>query len=110
MFDNILKTGIFCVTLRMFQLRISQNNAHKYLFLISGIDLLRRRIEKEILHSTGRMHIRMRVKSGTEAFAWLYKELTVTHTEPDPQNSQYMFIDVIATETQIFKFKRFLKE
>ncbi|XP_043485336.1 putative GTP-binding protein 6 [Leptopilina heterotoma] len=74
-----------------------------------GVDLLRKRIENEILNSTGRRHIRMRVESGTEAFAWLYKELTVTNTEPDKDNPQYMFIDVIATETQLYKFKRFLR-
>ena len=62
------------------------------------------------MRSTGQMHIRMRVASGSEAAAWLYKELTVTNAEPDPENPQYMYMDVFATELQIHKFRRFLRK
>ena len=84
-----------------------------YIFVFlwfSGIDLLKRRIEEEVLRFTGRMHIRMRVASGSDSAAWLYKELTVTNTEPDPECPQYLFVDVIATAVQVHKFKRFLRE
>ncbi|XP_033218777.1 putative GTP-binding protein 6 [Belonocnema kinseyi] len=76
----------------------------------TGVDLLRKKIEEELVRSTGQMHIRMRVASGSEVAAWLYKELTVTNAEPDSENPQYMYMDVFATELQMHKFKRFLKQ
>lgn len=52
----------------------------------------------------------MRVESGSEVSAWLYKETTVINAEVDPQNSQFMFLDVITTENLMHRFRRFLKQ
>ncbi|XP_015599505.1 putative GTP-binding protein 6 [Cephus cinctus] len=76
----------------------------------TGIDLLRLRIQKKLLAATGRLSIRIRVESGSRAAAWLYKETAVTNAEPDPKNLQYLYLDVIATETQLYKFRHFLKQ
>lgn len=75
-----------------------------------GIDLLRRKIEKQLLAVTGRSVLKVRVEAGSRASAWLYKETTVTNAEADPDNQQFMLLDVITTEGQIHRFRRFLKE
>ncbi|XP_048511989.1 putative GTP-binding protein 6 isoform X2 [Athalia rosae] len=55
---------------------------------LTGIDILREQIDKELLKATGRSVIRMRVQAGSQAAAWLYKETAVTNVEADPKNAQ----------------------
>ncbi|XP_057324465.1 putative GTP-binding protein 6 [Microplitis mediator] len=77
---------------------------------LTGIDLLRRQIEKHILDVTGRKSLKIRVLSGSNIAAWLYKETTVTDTEADLNNPQYMFITSLVTDQQMHRFKKFIKE
>ncbi|XP_008543724.1 putative GTP-binding protein 6 [Microplitis demolitor] len=77
---------------------------------LTGIDLLRRQIEKHILEVTGRKSLKIRVLSGSNIAAWLYKETTVTDTEADLNNLQYMFITSLVTDQQMHRFKKFIKE
>ncbi|KAG8040508.1 hypothetical protein G9C98_002504 [Cotesia typhae] len=77
---------------------------------LTGIDLLRRQIEKHILEVTSRKSLKIRVLAGSNIAAWLYKETTVTDSEADYDNPQYMFITSLVTEEQMHRFKRFIKE
>ncbi|XP_035717442.1 putative GTP-binding protein 6 [Vespa mandarinia] len=77
---------------------------------LRGIDELKLKLEQEIFKVTGRSVKRIRVKSGSLASSWLYKWTTVLNLEPDTNDPQYMFIDVVATDLTINEFKRFLKE
>jgi len=72
--------------------------------------LLRLKIQEILLASTGLLSIRVRVKAGSSAASWLYKMTTVTNTESDPNDVQYLIMEVIATAVDIQKFKKFLKE
>lgn len=72
--------------------------------------MLRRQIEKHILEVTGRKSLKIRVLSGSNIAAWLYKETTVTDTEADLNNLQYMFITSLVTDQQMHRFKKFIKE
>lgn len=76
--------------------------------VFTGIDLLRQQIEEEILKATNRRAIKIRVRSGSTASAWLYKETTVTSAEADPNNLQYLLLSVIATDLQMHRFRQFL--
>ncbi|KAF7989683.1 hypothetical protein HCN44_008357 [Aphidius gifuensis] len=74
-----------------------------------GIDLLRNEIQKKLLSVTGRQSVTIRVKSGSSIASWLYKETTVVNAEPDEKDLQYILMSVIATEHQMHKFRKFLK-
>ncbi|KAL0099018.1 hypothetical protein PUN28_020220 [Cardiocondyla obscurior] len=75
-----------------------------------GIDLLRLKVQEVLLPATGLLSIRVRVKAGSVASSWLYKMTTVTNAEPDPDNAQYLVLQVLATPVDIQKFKKFLKQ
>lgn len=77
---------------------------------LTGIDLLRLRIQEVLLATTGLLSIRARVKAGSPAASWLYKMTTVTNAESDPDDAQYLIMKVIATSVDIQKFKKFLKQ
>ncbi|KAL6264432.1 hypothetical protein P5V15_004541 [Pogonomyrmex californicus] len=77
---------------------------------LTGIDLLRLKIQEVLLTTTGLLNMRMRVKSGSPAAAWLYKMTTVTNAESDPNDAQYLILRVLATSLDINKFKKFLKQ
>lgn len=75
---------------------------------LTGVDLLRTRIEEEITNTTNLLKRRIRVKSGSIEASWLYKETTVLNAEADPKNPQYLIMDVYMTVAIFYKFKRFL--
>ncbi|EGI61401.1 PREDICTED: putative GTP-binding protein 6 [Acromyrmex echinatior] len=77
---------------------------------LTGIDLLRLKIQEVLLASTGLLSIRVRVKVGSSAASWLYKMTTVTNAESDPNDTQYLIMEVIATAVDIQKFRKFLKQ
>ncbi|EZA54402.1 hypothetical protein DMN91_001711 [Ooceraea biroi] len=77
---------------------------------LTGIDLLRLKIEKILLAVTGLLRTRVRVESGSSAASWLYKMTTVINAQPDPDNPQYMIFEVLATSLDIQKFKQFLRQ
>ncbi|XP_043283381.1 putative GTP-binding protein 6 [Venturia canescens] len=76
----------------------------------TGIDLLRIEIERELLAVTGRNCMTIRVKSGSSEYAWLYKETVVKSIEADPNDPEYMLMEVIATPHHLHKFRQFLKQ
>ncbi|KAK0082993.1 hypothetical protein PV325_009537 [Microctonus aethiopoides] len=76
----------------------------------TGIDLLRREIERKILEATNRRAVKIRVRSGSTAASWLYKETTVKFAEADPNNPQYSLLSIIATDLQLLRFRQFLSE
>jgi hypothetical protein len=78
------------------------------IFLI-GIDALRYSIQDLILKETGRSITRMRVESGSEPYFWLYKETTVLNVEVDPENAQFLLLDVVTSELFLHRFRYFLK-
>lgn len=71
---------------------------------------MRREIEQKILEATNRRAIKIRVRSGSTAASWLYKETTVKFAEADPNNPQYSLLSIIATDLQILRFRQFLSE
>lgn len=78
--------------------------------MFTGIDELKLKLEQEIFKATGRSVKRIRVKSGSLASTWLYKWTTVINLEPDANDPQYMFFDVIATDLTMNEFRKFLKQ
>lgn len=78
--------------------------------MFTGIDLLRLKIEKLLLAVTGLLRTRVRVESGSTAASWLYKMTTVTNAQPDPNDAQYLILDVLATSLDIQRFKQFLRQ
>ncbi|EFN64993.1 Putative GTP-binding protein 6 [Camponotus floridanus] len=77
---------------------------------LTGIDLLRQKIEKVLLVTTGLLRTRIRVESGSPAASWLYKMTTVMNAQSDPNDAQYLIMDVLATSIDIQKFKKFLRQ
>ena len=52
----------------------------------------------------------MRVQTGSPAEAWLYKETTVVHAGVDENDVQFSMLNVVTTEAQFYRFKRFLRQ
>ncbi|KAL6447554.1 hypothetical protein ACFW04_000042 [Cataglyphis niger] len=77
---------------------------------LTGIDLLRLKIQEVLLAVTGLLRTRIRVESGSPAASWLYKMTTVTNALPDPNDAQYLILEVLATSVDIQKFKKFLRQ
>ncbi|XP_014482797.1 PREDICTED: putative GTP-binding protein 6 [Dinoponera quadriceps] len=77
---------------------------------LTGIDLLRLEIEKVVLGTVGLLRTRVRVENGSVAASWLYKWTTVMNAIPDPNNAQYLIMDVLATSRDIQQFKQFLRQ
>ncbi|EFN85006.1 Putative GTP-binding protein 6 [Harpegnathos saltator] len=77
---------------------------------LTGIDLLRLEIEKILLDNIGLLRTRVRVESGSPAASWLYKWTTVTNAAPDPDDAQYLIMNVLATSRDIEEFKKFLRK
>lgn len=74
------------------------------------MDLLRHEVQRLILSETGRSVMKMRVESGSDAMAWLYSEGTVVNAEVDPENTQFLLLDVIVTDNLLHRFRRYLKQ
>lgn len=70
-----------------------------------GLDELKDKIEEKLLQVTRRMKIDMRVPMGGPESSWLHKHVAVTHTYADPNDSQYLIMNVIITELQFTRFK-----
>jgi hypothetical protein len=71
--------------------------------------VLRLKIQEVLLSVTGLLRTRVRVELCSPAVSWLYKMTTVTNSQPDPDNSRYLILDVLATSVDIEKFKQFLR-
>lgn len=73
---------------------------------LKGIDLLRSKIQEEIIHAANLIQKRIKVGNGSAEASWLYKEATVLNVVPDSKNSQYLIMDVFMTTPIFYKFKR----
>lgn len=72
--------------------------------------MLRLEIEKVLLGTVGLSRTRVRVESGSPAASWLYKMTTVVNAQPDPNDVQYLILEVLATPLDIHRFKQFLRQ
>ncbi|XP_032683684.1 putative GTP-binding protein 6 [Odontomachus brunneus] len=77
---------------------------------LTGIDVLRLEIEKVLLGTTGLLRKRIRVESGSPAAKWFYKWTTVVDAVPDPNNAQYLILNVLVTSRDLEEFKQFLRQ
>ncbi|CAK9800310.1 Putative GTP-binding protein 6 [Anthophora plagiata] len=73
---------------------------------LTGIDLLRLKIEEEIVNAANLVKKRIRVQTGSAVASWLYSKATVLSAEPDPKDSQYLIMDVFMSTPVFYKFKR----
>ncbi|XP_076751111.1 putative GTP-binding protein 6 [Xylocopa sonorina] len=73
---------------------------------LTGIDLLRSKIEEEVTRSVNLVKTRIKVTTGSTEASWLYKETTVLNVVPDPKNPQHLIMDVLMTTPVFYKFKR----
>lgn len=71
-----------------------------------GLNKLKLRIEEDLIEATGRVHMVIRVKSGSEEFLWLKSEATVAEIVLDPKNCNYSLLSVIITPLTLSKFKQ----
>ncbi|XP_076280543.1 putative GTP-binding protein 6 [Lasioglossum baleicum] len=76
---------------------------------LTGIDLLRFKLEEEIVKAANLISKRIRVQVGSHLESLLYKEATVTDTEPDSEDPQYMIMNVILSTSSYYKIKRACK-
>ncbi|XP_066583417.1 putative GTP-binding protein 6 isoform X2 [Prorops nasuta] len=75
---------------------------------LTGISRLRVEMEKLLIAVTGRFMRRIKVQAHSPLLSWLYKETTVTKTELDPQNEEYLIVDVIMTQSDLHKLRQVL--
>ncbi|XP_076658020.1 putative GTP-binding protein 6 [Halictus rubicundus] len=76
---------------------------------LTGIDILRRKLQKEIIKAANLISKRIRVQVGSHLESLLYKEATVTNTEPDSEDPQYMIMNVILSTSSYYKIRRACK-
>lgn len=73
---------------------------------LTGIDLLRSKLEEDVINAANIIKKRIRVKTGSVEASWLYKQATVLSVEPDSNNSQYLIMDILMTTPIFYEFKR----
>ncbi|XP_017788359.1 PREDICTED: putative GTP-binding protein 6, partial [Habropoda laboriosa] len=74
---------------------------------LTGIDLLRSKMQEQIIDASDLLKKRIRVQTGSAIASWLYNQATVLSAEPDPKDSQYLIMDVLMSTEAFYKFKRF---
>ncbi|XP_039440005.1 putative GTP-binding protein 6 [Culex pipiens pallens] len=72
---------------------------------LAGVNDLLAKIEQNILESTGRQRIIIRVPMGGAEVAWLYKNAAVTETGADPDDSQRMLVSAVITDAKLAQFR-----
>uniref|UniRef100_A0A1I8PS55 Hflx-type G domain-containing protein n=1 Tax=Stomoxys calcitrans TaxID=35570 RepID=A0A1I8PS55_STOCA len=80
-------------------------------FLISakqqtGLSPLLNEIEDQILKTTQRKKITIRVPSGGSEMAWLYKNTAVVNIHANEKDSQHLLMDIIIKESVLQQFKK----
>uniref|UniRef100_A0A336M4B6 CSON011519 protein n=1 Tax=Culicoides sonorensis TaxID=179676 RepID=A0A336M4B6_CULSO len=71
----------------------------------SGINDLLQTLENAILQTTKRRKMTIKVRSGGEESAWLYKNTAVTHTEEDPKSSEHILMHVVISDPTLQQFR-----
>lgn len=121
--DNVINVGNKCDLVKSLDERIEQfdslendNKTAEPMHFIScvkgdGLDTLKMAIERNLLKVTERKKMIIRVPQGGRELAWLYKNTTVTHSEEDEKNAEYVKAHVILTDLALIQFKNtFLKK
>lgn len=72
---------------------------------LAGINDLLGTIEQNLLQTTGRQRIVIRVPMGGPEVAWLYKNAAVTDTGADPDDSQRMLVSAVITDAKLAQFR-----
>lgn len=85
-------------------------HVESFSFSLSGIDVLRLRVQELILSATGRAVVKVRVKAGSPQEAYLYSQTSVLNASTDSANPQFMLLEILVTDEQFFQFKRFLRQ
>lgn len=121
--NNVINVGNKCDLLpdingRSYQFRTlrNRNETSESMQFVScvkghGIDELKHAIERNILKVTNRKKIIIRVPQSGAELSWLYKNTSITHTELDDRNAEYIKAHVLLTDLALIKFKtEFLKK
>lgn len=121
--DNVLNVGNKCdlvenldESIESFDGMKNENQTSEQMQFIScvkgtGIDELKKAIEINILKVTNRKKMIIRVPQGGEELTWLFKNTTVTHTELDDKNTEYIKVHLLLTDLALLQFKNtFLKK
>ncbi|KAJ6600661.1 putative GTP-binding protein 6 [Pseudolycoriella hygida] len=108
LFNNIVNVGNKCDLVNLDD--IKQWTVSENLHLISsktlvGIGDLMDVVEKQILLTTNRKKITIRVPMGGAESAWLYKNSAVTEFVGDPENQQKCLMTVIISEAKLQQFR-----
>ena len=72
----------------------------------TGIDELQERIEELVIQATGRIHIVIKAKTGSDEYSFLTKEAAVADVVADSKDANYSLLSVIITERTLDRFKR----
>lgn len=75
----------------------------------TGIQSLLDRLEDEVLSATGKTVKRIRVKSGSPEYTWLYKMTTVVNVEVEPARPEFVVMEVIADPGVVSKFTHMVR-
>lgn len=70
-----------------------------------GINDLLKTLENRVLEATNRKKMIIKVRSGSEEVAWLYKNSAVTDTEADPNSSDHLLVHVVISIPTLQQFK-----
>ncbi|XP_037952286.1 putative GTP-binding protein 6 [Teleopsis dalmanni] len=76
----------------------------------TGLHSLLTEIEKQILLSTKRKKITIKVCNGGNEMTWLYKNAAVVRTRADETNVQYLLMDVVIADKAMSQFRRLFCE
>lgn len=71
----------------------------------AGINDLLQTLENAVLETTHRRKMTIKVRSGGEEAAWLYKNTAVTDTEADPKSPEHILMHVVISEPTLQQFK-----
>ncbi|XP_055377414.1 putative GTP-binding protein 6 [Condylostylus longicornis] len=105
--ERIINVGTKIDLIQRMPENLSENLKPVSTKTLTGIPQLLNEIESKILKVTNRKKLTIKVKNGGEQMAWLYKNCAVTDTCADPQDQEFLFMNVIISSTnlEIFKYK-----
>ncbi|CAG2161719.1 unnamed protein product [Oppiella nova] len=75
-----------------------------------GLDQLMDAIEKQIIINTGRLEKTLRVANGGLEYQWLYKESAIRESNVDPNDENYLILQIYITIEAFAKFKHSFRD
>ncbi|TRY60929.1 hypothetical protein TCAL_02136 [Tigriopus californicus] len=70
-----------------------------------GLDFLLGRVQQGIMLATGRRYVRVRCRQGSEEYLWLHKFVTVSETQVDSNDFNYVILKVVMSQREMEQFK-----